>query len=106
VLFPTQAQKRHSHCSPSHFMPIWILVCPVLFLLPKLVFGISADYVGRRVTFIATLAIITFSSLLGAVCFDTGAFSIYHQLAICLFIRGLGVGGKRRKKKERKNERK
>lgn len=62
-------------------------------VLGQIVFGGCADYLGRRFIFMTTITLITFGSLGAAFCMHTDSFSIYHQLAICLFVLGFGVGG-------------
>lgn len=64
----------------------------------QLFFGIAADFIGRRVMFITTAALVICGSLLSAVVGQgyqahDSAFSIYQQLAVCRFFLGFGIGG-------------
>eukprot|EP00929_Paragymnodinium_shiwhaense_P065749 TRINITY_DN32945_c0_g1_i1.p1 TRINITY_DN32945_c0_g1~~TRINITY_DN32945_c0_g1_i1.p1 ORF type:complete len:471 (-),score=93.18 TRINITY_DN32945_c0_g1_i1:112-1524(-) len=60
----------------------------------QLTFGLLGDWLGRRWTFLATCFLIVFGALASACCvWTTAGLSLIHQLAICRFALGFGVGG-------------
>ena len=62
-------------------------------ILGQLAFGVIADYLGRRRSFIATLSLLIVGAGLSAAAFEAPPLRIYHCLAITLFVLGVGIGG-------------
>jgi len=59
-------------------------------------FGASSDYIGRRVLFITTAALVVIGGLSSSLVqwtTDNSAFSLSKQLAVCRFLLGVGIGG-------------
>jgi PHS family inorganic phosphate transporter-like MFS transporter len=59
----------------------------------QLVFGATADLIGRRIVFIITCTLVICGAILSASAQDTSSFGIYSQLCLWRFILGVGVGG-------------
>jgi len=61
----------------------------------QLVFGFLGDYLGRKWTFLATCILIIAGAVLsGSVLWGgIGPLTLVHQLAVCRFALGVGVGG-------------
>lgn len=63
-------------------------------IVGQLSFGVLGDWMGRKWTFLLSCVLIIVGAVLsGCVVWTGGAFTIFHQLAICRFILGVGVGG-------------
>jgi len=60
----------------------------------QLSFGVLGDFLGRKWTFLVSCALIVVGALASGLCqWTTGSFTIFHQLALCRFVLGVGVGG-------------
>merc|ERR1719446_301249 len=60
----------------------------------QLSFGVLGDWLGRKWTFLVSCVLIIVGAVASGCCIWTsGSFTIFHQLAICRFILGVGVGG-------------
>lgn len=60
----------------------------------QLSFGVLGDWLGRKWTFLVSCVLIIVGAVLSGCCVWTkGGFTIFHQLALCRFILGVGVGG-------------
>jgi len=59
----------------------------------QLLFGVVADYLGRRRSFIATLSLLVVGAVASSVVQAHPPLRIYHALAIALFVLGVGLGG-------------
>jgi len=63
-------------------------------IVGQLSFGVLGDFFGRKWTFLVSCVLIIFGAVLSGCCvWTTGGFSIFHQLALCRFVLGVGVGG-------------
>ena len=56
-------------------------------------FGVLADYLGRRRSFIATLSLLILGAASSAASNAIGAMTVILCLALCRFVLGVGVGG-------------
>ena len=59
----------------------------------QLLFGVLADYLGRRRSFIATLSLLIIGAASSAASHSLGAMSVFLCLSLCRFVLGVGVGG-------------
>ena len=59
----------------------------------QLLFGVLADYLGRRRSFIATLSLLIVGAATSAASHAVGGMSVFLCLALCRFVLGVGVGG-------------
>ena len=59
----------------------------------QLLFGVLADYLGRRRSFIATLSLLLIGAASSAASHELGAMTLLVCLSICRFVLGVGVGG-------------
>jgi PHS family inorganic phosphate transporter-like MFS transporter len=63
-------------------------------IIGQLVFGATADLIGRRRVFIATCSMVIIGALMSSTIANTrGEFGIYSQLIFWRFFLGVGVGG-------------
>ena len=62
-------------------------------IVGQLMFGVLADYLGRRRSFIATLSLLVVGAALSSASRDVGALSAFAWLAVARFVLGVGVGG-------------
>eukprot|EP00123_Amoebidium_parasiticum_P008049 comp18546_c0_seq1/m.19994 comp18546_c0_seq1/g.19994 ORF comp18546_c0_seq1/g.19994 comp18546_c0_seq1/m.19994 type:complete len:492 (-) comp18546_c0_seq1:719-2194(-) len=83
TLYPQTSADKSAVASTA----LWGAVCG------QIIFGGFADYIGRKVIFVATLILIAVGGIGSACVFDNETFGIYQQLAFWRFILGLGVGG-------------
>ena len=56
-------------------------------------FGVIADYLGRRRSFIATLSLLVVGAALSSASHELGPLSLFVVLATARFVLGVGVGG-------------
>ena len=59
----------------------------------QLLFGVLADYIGRRKGFIATLSLLIVGAAMSAAAVDTKHMSVFAMLALWRFVLGVGIGG-------------
>lgn len=60
----------------------------------QLSFGLLGDWIGRKWTFLVSCVLIILGAVLSGCCvWTSGGFTLFHQLAVCRFILGVGVGG-------------
>ena len=59
----------------------------------QLFFGLTADFIGRKIGFIITLSMVTLFSLVSALVFNTKIVSIFIMLSVARFFLGFGIGG-------------
>ena len=59
----------------------------------QLLFGMLADWLGRKWSFVYTAGLTVLSSLACSACFHENYLGLPLQLALCRFLLGLGVGG-------------
>jgi len=63
-------------------------------IVGQLSFGVLGDWIGRKWTFLVSCILIILGAVLSGCCvWTSGSFTIFHQLAFCRFILGVGVGG-------------
>jgi len=63
-------------------------------IVGQLSFGFLGDYFGRKWTFLLSCVLIIVGAVASGFCvWTSGSFTIFHQLAICRFVLGFGVGG-------------
>eukprot|EP00747_Dinoflagellata_sp_TGD_P199378 gnl/TRDRNA2_/TRDRNA2_72598_c1_seq1.p1 gnl/TRDRNA2_/TRDRNA2_72598_c1~~gnl/TRDRNA2_/TRDRNA2_72598_c1_seq1.p1 ORF type:complete len:493 (-),score=104.71 gnl/TRDRNA2_/TRDRNA2_72598_c1_seq1:88-1566(-) len=73
----------------------WVAAATLIgAIVGQLFFGIAGDWLGRKITFVVTCFLIIAGAVAsGLVQWNWGSFTIIHQLVICRFILGVGVGG-------------
>ena len=69
-----------------------VCVCGVQ-IVGQLLFGVLADYLGRRRSFIATLSLLVVGAAASAASQSLGSMSLLACLALARFVLGVGVGG-------------
>mmetsp|Transcript_81770 Transcript_81770/g.240045 ORF Transcript_81770/g.240045 Transcript_81770/m.240045 type:complete len:449 (+) Transcript_81770:197-1543(+) len=62
-------------------------------LTGMIVFGLFADLLSHKVAALLTSAFAILGCALSACCVDAESFSLVHQLAVCRFLLGFGIGG-------------
>merc|ERR1719446_1977354 len=63
-------------------------------IVGQLSFGFLGDWIGRKWTFLVSCVLIVAGAVLSGCCvWTSGGFTLFHQLAVCRFILGVGVGG-------------
>ena len=70
-----------------------VCACVRVQIVGQLVFGVVADYLGRRRSFVATLSLLVLGAALSSASHQLGPMSLLLALALGRFVLGVGVGG-------------